>query len=109
MTDDLASNFDEHGNLTTAAVRHVLCYAVALVQRLIVPAHVHEDWPDFFCLVEAFVPLYGSPRLERLARVSHPFETDGNVPLTDGDRAFLVTLVADIYDLLKAREGATAA
>ncbi len=105
MTDDPASNLDERGNLSTESVRHVLCYAVALVQRLIVPAHVREDWPDFFCTVDAFVTAYGSPRLRRLAQESRPFENDGGGPLTDGERAFLVTLVADIYDLLPEKEG----
>lgn len=115
MNDDLADYLDsidarlvgyldEGRNISAGAVRHVQCYAVALVQGLLVPEHVHEDWPDFFPLVTAFVLAYGSPRLGHLARRSAIFEGGGDDPLTEPDRVFLVTLLAEIHELLSRRE-----
>lgn len=115
MSDDLADYLDsidahlvdyldQDRNISSAAVRHVRCYAIALVEGLVVPEHVHEDWPDFFPLVVAFVLAYGSPRLGHLARRSTIFEGGGDEPLTDGDRIFLVSMLAEIDDLLSRRQ-----
>ena len=104
MSDDLAAYLDSHRDISADAVRHVRCYAVALIQTLVVPEHVHEDWPDFFPLVIALVLAHGSPRLRELAAQSALFEGGGDDPLTDGDRAFLVTLLAELYELLSRRE-----
>lgn len=115
MSDDLAAYLgsidshlvgylDSHRNISAGAVRHVQCYAVALIQALIVPEHVHEDWPDFFPLVVALVLAYGSPRLGHLARQSALFEGGGDDPLTDDDRVFLVTLLAELHELLNRRQ-----
>ncbi len=114
MSDDLADYLDaidshlvgyldRDRQISTAAVLHVQCYGVALVQGLVVPEHVHEDWPDFFPLVTAFALAYGSPRLGRLGRRSAIFEGGGDEPLTEPDRAFLVTLLVEIQNLLRLR------
>ena len=114
MSDDLANYLDsidahlvgyldEDRHISADAIRHVQCYAVALIQGLVVPEHVHEDWPDFFPLVTAFVLAYGSPRLGHLGRRSAIFEGAGDDPLTDPDRAFLVTLLAELHALLSGR------
>lgn len=100
----LVAYLDEDRDISSEAVRHVQCYGVALVQGLVVPEHVHEDWPDFFPLVVAFVLAYGSPRLGHLARRSTIFEGGGDEPLTDGDRIFLVSMLAEVHDLLSRRE-----
>jgi hypothetical protein len=100
----LVGYLDEDRNISKDAVRHVQCYVVALLQGLLVPEHVHEDWPDFFPLVTAFVLAYGTPGLGHLARSSAIFEGDGDDPLTEQDRAFLVTLLAELQDPLSGRE-----
>ena len=116
MSDDLADYLDsidahlvgyldQDRNISANAVRHVQCYVVALLQGLLVPEHVHEDWPDFFPLVTAVVLAFGTPRLGHLARRSAIFEGDGDDPLTDHDRAFLARLLAELHDLLSRREG----
>ncbi|HTX64046.1 MAG TPA: hypothetical protein VMD28_10420 [Acidimicrobiales bacterium] len=115
MSDDLAAYLDSidshlvgyldtHRNISADAVRHVQCYAVALIQALVVPEQVHEDWPDFFPLVAGLVLAYGSTRLEHLARQSSLFEGGDDDPLTDGDRVFLVTLLAELHELLSRRQ-----
>ena len=115
MSDDLAAYLgsidgrlvrylDEARDIASGAILHVRCYAVAIVQGLVVPEHVHEDWGDFFPLVVAFVLAYGSPRLGHLARRSTIFEGGGEEPLTDGDRIFLVSMLAEIDDLLSRRQ-----
>ena len=78
------------------AVGRVQHHAVALVQGDLFPTHVHEDWPGFFSVVEAFVLACGSPWLRELARRSSLFVGDGNGALTEDDRAFLVALVAEM-------------
>ena len=114
MSDDLADYLDsidahlvdyldQDRNISSAAVRHVRCYAIALVEGLVVPEHVHEDWPDFFPLVFAFVLAYGSSRLCHLARRAAIFEGAGDDPLTDDDRVFLATLIAELGELLSQR------
>jgi hypothetical protein len=115
MSDDLAAyldSIDAHlvqyldadRDISNAAVRHVGLYMVALIDGVVVPEHVHEDWPDFFPLVVAFVLAYGSPRLGHLARQSAIFEGHGDDPLSDGDRVFLVTLLAEIREFICRRE-----
>lgn len=117
MSDDLAAyldSIDAHlveyldpdRDISIGAVRHVQCYVVALIQGLVVPEHVHEDWPDFFPLVVAFVLAYGSARLGRLGRQSAIFEGGGDEPLTDADRVFLVTFLAETHELLSRKEAA---
>lgn len=108
MTDDLFSylvgDLDGGKNLSLGAISRVQCYAIALIQRLIVPEHVQEDWPGFFSLVEAFVLACGSPRLGYLAHRSPLFVGGGDGPLTEADRAFLVALVAEMYERRSGRE-----
>jgi hypothetical protein len=114
MSDDLADfldAIDSHlveyldatKDISCDAVRRVQCYAVAMVQGLIVPEHVHEDWPDFYPLVDAFVMVHGSRRLARLSWESCLFEGGGDDPITESDRVFLVTLLAEVQAFLAAR------
>ncbi len=115
MSDDLADYLDSIDarlvdyldadlDISVDAVRHVQCYAVALIQDLVLPEHVHEDWPDFYPLVDAFVLAYGSRRLGHLVRESALFEGGGDDPLTSADRVFLVTLLAELHEVLARRE-----
>jgi hypothetical protein len=99
----LVRYLEDGADLSSTALRHVRCYGVALVQGLVVPEHVHEDWADFFPLVVAFVLAYGSAELGHLARRATIFEGGGEEPLTDGDRIFLVSLLAELDRLLAQR------
>ena len=115
MSDDLAAYLDSidahlldyldaERDISTDAARRVQCYTVALVEGLVLPEHVHEDWPDFFHLVVAFVLAHGSARLGHLARQSAIFEGGADDPLTEADRVFLVTLLAEVHASLARRE-----
>ncbi len=115
MSDDLAAYLDSidahlleyldaERDISTDAACRVQCYAVALLEDLVLPEHVHEDWPDFYHLVVAFVLAHGSRRLGHLARQSAIFEGGGDDPLTDADRVFLATLLAEIHVSLARRE-----
>ena len=95
---------DAERDISADALRHVQCYAVALLEDLVLPEHVDEDWPDFFHLTVAFVLAHGSRRLGRLARQSAIFEGSGDDPLTDADRAFLATFLAELHVSLARRE-----
>ena len=94
----LVRYLDEDGSFSADVIRKVRRYAVVLIQELVVPEHVHEDWPAFFPLVSAIVLASGSPRLGLLAQESSIFKGWGDDPLTDRDRAFLVALLNAIYD-----------
>jgi hypothetical protein len=114
MSDDLADfldaidphlveYLDATKDISCEAVRHVQCYAVAMLQGLIVPEHVHEDWPDFYPLVDAFVMAHGSRRLACLSWESCLFEGGGDDPITESDRGFLLALLAEIHAFLTVR------
>lgn len=118
MKDDLATYLesidsrllvylDAQRDLSTETIAHLYRYAVALMQGLITPDHVLEDWDDFFDLADAFVYGYGSQRLEFLDRRSGLLETDVDetgLPLTADDRLLLVTLVQELGATLTQRE-----
>ena len=110
MNDDLAAYLgsidgklvrylDEQKELSVATVAHLHRYAVALVQRLIVPAQVEEDWRDFFELAEAFVLAYGSKRLGLLNRRARLLDTrakPAGEPVGGPDRLFLMHFVDEL-------------
>jgi hypothetical protein len=118
MKDDLATYLasidsrllvylDAQRDLSTETIAHLYRYAVALMQGLIAPDAVLEDWEDFFDLADAFVFAYGSERLELLNRRAALLDMDGDrtgVPLTADDRLFLVNLVQELGALLTERE-----
>lgn len=121
MNDDLANYLesidsqliiylDANRDLSTETVAHLYRYAVALLQGLILPEHVLEDWEDFFDLADAFVLAYGSRRLEALNRKALLLDIDGDqasAPLSADDRLLLVTLVQELGVALTEREGAS--
>jgi hypothetical protein len=118
MNEDLASYLDsidrglleyldEKQDLSLGAVEHLYRYSVALLQGLIEPAHVQEDWDDFFPLADAFVFAYGSRRLKVLSSGASLLETVGaeeRAPLAGADRMFLVELVREFGEFVLARQ-----
>ena len=70
-------------------LRAVEGYAVSLLGGAIDPETVHEEWPDFFRVVGAFVLAHGTARLCRLQQDTSLFEGWDGDTLTDCDRLFL--------------------
>lgn len=101
---------DVNKDLSTETVAHLYRYSVALLQGLITPEHVLEDWEDFFDLADAFVLAYGSKRLDLLNRRAPLLDTGAEqeaAPLTADDRLLLVTLVQELGLALTERESAS--
>jgi hypothetical protein len=117
VNDDLAAYLDSiherllvyldaHQDLSVETVSHLYRYAVALLQGLIDPDHVREDWEDFFCLADAFVLAYGSTRLgllNRRAALLFPGSESEPASLSDADRVLLVALVRELGEQVSAR------
>lgn len=117
MSDDLAAYLDAiderfaeyldiDRELSGAAVRHVRLYALALLEDLVVPAQVAEDWPDFFDLAEAFVLAYGSRFLDELSRKTTLFGAPpGDIAgvLGPDDRLLLEVLARELYTFMARR------
>jgi hypothetical protein len=118
MNDDLARYLesidarlprylDEGKDLALGTAEHLYRYAVALLQGLVKPAHVQDDWADFFFLADAFVLAYGSRRLGMLSRGSFLLASgkqEGSLPLTGTDRTFLVAFVRELGQFVSARQ-----
>lgn len=107
IDSDLLRYLDANADLSLGAVEHLYRYGVALLQGLIEPAHVLEDWEDFFDLADAFILAYGSKRLDMLNRRCALLETGGEqepLPLEAADRMFLVELVRELGDFVSARQ-----
>lgn len=103
INSHLVEYLDVDQDLSSAVLRHVQRYARAMSQRLLLPEQVHEDWPDFYPLVNAFGLAHASSRLRQLARACNLFEGDGDEEITDADQVFLVTLGAEIQEVLSQR------
>lgn len=102
---DLLRYLDANAELSLSATEHLYRYAVALLQGLIDPRDVAEDWEDFFPLAHAFVLTYGSKRLEFLHRRAALLSAKAMRPtvgLTGADRAVLVELVRELGDFVFA-------
>gem|GEM_PF-2049066 len=106
----LLAYLDPEKDLSTETVAHLYRYSVALLQALILPEHIVEDWDDYFDLADAFVLAYGSKRLDLLNRRAPVLGTGGEQapdPLTGDDRLFLVNLVQELGAFLTSRETST--
>lgn len=99
IDEGLLGYLDAQEELSGATLAHVHRYAVALAEGLIVPAHVVEDWPDFFELAEAFVLAYGSAHLDHLHRRAPILATltvPARVRAEGTDHLFLALLAEEI-------------
>jgi hypothetical protein len=102
---DLLRYLDGDCDLSLPAAEHLYRYASALLQGLILPRHVAEDWEDFFPLADAFVLAYGSKRVDLLNRRAALLSSNGARPplrLRGDDRALLVELVRELGDFVFA-------
>lgn len=100
----LLGYLDETSNLALPSLEHLYRYAVALLQGLIRPEDVMEDWEDFFYLAGGFVFAHGSTRLTTLARVSSVLWVGRDQgPLSESDRMLLVELTRELGDAVCAR------
>jgi hypothetical protein len=90
----LLEYLDDERHLSADAVARLGRFAVALSEGSMTPGLAREDWPDFYPLAAAFVVVCGSDELGDLYDKSTVFSAmvRGEVPFTDEDRVFLVTL-----------------
>ena len=58
IDERLLDYLDEEDELRAEVVRRLRYYTTALLNCIITPAAVAEDWPDWFDLVPAFVVAY---------------------------------------------------
>lgn len=92
--ESLVGYLDADRNLSEETVARLGRFAVAMSEGSMTPGLADADWPDFYPLVAAFVVVCGSDELRDLydrSTVSSAM-VRGDVPLTDVDRVFLVTL-----------------
>ncbi len=100
----LLSYLDDTSNLALSSLEHLYRYAVALLQGLLRPEDVMEDWEDFFYLAGGFVFAYGSTRLTTLARVTSVLWVGREQgPLSERDRMLLVELTRELGNAVCAR------
>lgn len=103
----LLDYLDEEDGFRRPTVEHLYRYGVALLQRLITPAHVMEDWEDFFDLAGGFVFAHGSERLARSNVISSLLVREGDLDsLSWADQALLVDLVRELGEFLSSPNSA---
>ena len=100
----LLSYLDGASNLALPALEQLYRYALALLQGLVRPEDVMEDWEDFFYLAGGFVFAHGSKRLTTLARVSSILWVGRDPgPQSEWDRMLLVELTRELGDAVSTR------
>lgn len=94
----LVGYLDEDRNLSAETVARLRRYVVAMSEGSMTPGLAGADWPDFYPLAAAFAVVCGSEELRDLYDRSTVFSAmvRGEVPLTDVDRVFLVTLSEEL-------------
>lgn len=96
--ESLVGYLDHDENLSEETVGRLRRFAVAMSEGSMTPGLADADWPDFYPLVAAFVVVCGSDELRDLydrSTVSSAM-VRGDVPMTDVDRVFLVTLSEEL-------------
>lgn len=101
IDESLLDYLDEENELSLDAVHRLRLYATELLNGRITPAHLVEDWPDWFHLAPAFVAAY-VPMLAKLEtqtsliQAAEQSEDGRGVTLTAADRTYLTVLVAEL-------------
>ena len=108
IDERLLKYLDDVDQLSLDTVKRLQGCASALLDGLVIPAHLREGWPDWYHLAAAFVFTYGTGDLEELeyAAVSlRAVEYDGEESLTEADRAYLQALESqlDMYAEIRTR------
>jgi hypothetical protein len=95
---ELARYLDGQRNLAPETVARLHRFSVAMSEGSMTAGLAQEDWPDFYPLAAAFVVVCGSDELSELYDRATVFSAmvRGDVPFTDADRVFLVTLADEL-------------
>ena len=88
----LLDYLDENEELRIDIVQRLRHYTTLLLDGVITPAALAEDWPDFFDLAPAFVAGYAPEELEILELGATFLEIGTAALLTEEDRAYLRAL-----------------
>jgi hypothetical protein len=107
IDEALLQYLDDNDELSLDTVKRLRLYTGALLDGSVTPAHLTEDWPDWFHLAPAFVAAYGTAELEELEYAAvflRAVEEHEDVSLTDADRAYLeaLELQLDMYPEMRA-------
>jgi hypothetical protein len=109
IDERLLDYLDEEGELRLDTVQRLRYYTTALLDGLITPAALAEDWPDWFDLAPAFVAAYAPDEVEELEQATALLEgprIEEDVALTEAERAYLTALELqlDMYPDMQATE-----
>lgn len=101
----LVDYLDGDRNLSADTVARLRRFVVAMSEGSMTAGLAREDWPDFYPLAAAFVVVCGSDELSDLYDKSTIFSAmvRAEVPFTDADRVFLVTLADELERYAGAR------
>jgi hypothetical protein len=111
IDESLLDYLDEENELSLDAVHRLRLYATELLNGRITPAHLVEDWPDWFHLAPAFAAAY-VPVITELETKTTLFRAaeesmDGRgVSLTPTDRTYLTVLAAELDTCPERRDEA---
>ncbi|MGH9920858.1 MAG: hypothetical protein ACRD6W_18560 [Nitrososphaerales archaeon] len=107
VDERLVDYLDAHKNLSSATVRRLQRFAVAMSEGSMTAGLAREDWAAFYPLAAAFVVVCGSDELGELYDQATVFSAvvRGDVPFTDADRVFLVLLSDELERYLDAQPG----
>jgi hypothetical protein len=83
---------DEDDEMMFDTVERLRSYTSALLDGWLTPAHLVEEWPDWYALATAFVFAYGTEELGELQDAATLLREHHEVGLTESDRAYLVAL-----------------
>jgi len=94
----LVKYLDAERNFSPETVGRLHRFAIAMSEGSMTPGLAREDWADFYPLAAAFVVVCGSDELSDLYDRATVFSVmvRGEVPFTDADRVFLVTLSEEL-------------
>ncbi len=108
IDERLFDYLDEDDELRPEVVKRVRYYASALLEGLITPAAVAEDWVDWFDLTQAFVAVYASEEVAELEDAAPLMndEVEEETVLIEADQAYLtaVELLLDAYPEMRMGE-----
>ncbi|MDA8355784.1 MAG: hypothetical protein M0Z95_05710 [Actinomycetota bacterium] len=95
---ELLRYLDARGDISMPTAEQLYRYALALLQGLLSPAHVQEDWSDFYVVADAFILAYGSRRLAIANQETELLSAaaDQAPPVSSSDQRLLVELVREL-------------
>jgi hypothetical protein len=104
IDERLLEYLDDNEELRLDTVQRLRHYTTALLDGVITPVAVAEDWPDWFDLAPAFVAAYAPDEVEELEEAATFLEIGTVALLNKADRAYLMALELqlDMYPDMRA-------